>query len=69
MDILEIPDPVGIRNLAVVVQLVGGCLAVRVDVIQAIVRAALGYTNYFDGGDDNLLTDRDNVSFNVSYSF
>jgi hypothetical protein len=31
--------------------------------------AQLGYTNYFDGGDNNLLTDRDNVSFNMSYSF
>jgi len=31
--------------------------------------AAVGYTNYFDGGDENLLTDRDNVSLNFSYSF
>lgn len=31
--------------------------------------AQIGYTNYFDGGDNNLLTDRDNVSFNMSYSF
>jgi hypothetical protein len=31
--------------------------------------AALGYTNFFDGGDNNLLTDRDNVSFSMSYSF
>lgn len=31
--------------------------------------AQLAYTNYFDGGEDNLLTDRDNVSFNMSYSF
>lgn len=31
--------------------------------------AAVGYTNYFDGGDNNLLTDRDNVTFNMSYSF
>lgn len=31
--------------------------------------AQVGYTNYFDGGDNNLLTDRDNVSFNMSYSF
>jgi len=31
--------------------------------------AALGYTNYFDGGDNNLLTDRDNVTFDLSYSF
>jgi len=31
--------------------------------------AQLGYTNYFDGGVDNLLSDRDNVTFNVSYSF
>lgn len=28
-----------------------------------------GYTNYFDGGRDHLLTDRDNLSFSVSYSF
>ena len=31
--------------------------------------AQIGYTNYFDGGANNLLTDRDNVSFNMSYSF
>jgi hypothetical protein len=31
--------------------------------------AQVGYTTYFDGGHDNLLTDRDNVSFAVSYSF
>ena len=30
--------------------------------------AQLGYTDYFDGGDDHLLTDRDNISFSV-YSF
>ena len=29
----------------------------------------IGYTDYFDGGDDHLLTDRDNVSFSISYSF
>jgi len=31
--------------------------------------AEVGYTDYFGGGDDHLLTDRDNVSFNISYSF
>ena len=31
--------------------------------------AAVGYTDYFGGGDDHLITDRDNVSFNISYSF
>lgn len=31
--------------------------------------AQVGYTTYFDGGHDNLLTDRDNVSLSVSYSF
>ena len=29
----------------------------------------VGYVNYFDGGHDNLLTDRDNVSLSLSYSF
>ena len=29
----------------------------------------VGYVNFFDGGHDNLLTDRDNVSLTVSYSF
>ena len=29
----------------------------------------VGYSNFFDGGDDHLITDRDNVYFNVSYSF
>lgn len=29
----------------------------------------VGYTSYFGGGHDNLLTDRDNVSLNFSYSF
>ena len=29
----------------------------------------LGYTIYMDGGADNLLTDRDNISFSISYSF
>ncbi len=33
------------------------------------VTAQLGYTNYFDGGLDNLLTDRDNLSISLSYSF
>lgn len=31
--------------------------------------AQLGYTSYFDGGENNLISDRDNVSFSVSYSF
>lgn len=31
--------------------------------------AQMGYTSYFDGGVNNLLSDRDNVTFNVSYSF
>jgi len=31
--------------------------------------AQMGYTRYFDGGDNNLISDRDNVTFNVSYSF
>ena len=31
--------------------------------------AQVGYTNYFDGGDDFLIADRDNVSLNLSYSF
>jgi hypothetical protein len=31
--------------------------------------AQVGYTNYFDGGENHLITDRDNVSLNVSYSF
>jgi hypothetical protein len=29
----------------------------------------VGYVNFFDGGHDNLLTDRDNVSVTMSYSF
>ena len=29
----------------------------------------VGYSNFFDGGDNHLITDRDNVYFNVSYSF
>ncbi len=29
----------------------------------------VGYVNFFGGGHDNLLTDRDNVSLKVSYSF
>ena len=28
-----------------------------------------GYTTFFDGGENNLISDRDNVSVNVSYSF
>lgn len=31
--------------------------------------AEVGYSAYFDGGVDHLLTDRDNVSVSVSYSF
>jgi hypothetical protein len=31
--------------------------------------AQVGYTAYFGGGQDHLLTDRDNVSLSVSYSF
>ena len=31
--------------------------------------AEVGYSNFFDGGEDHLITDRDNVSFSVSYSF
>ncbi len=33
------------------------------------LNAQLGYSNFFDGGQDNLLTDRDNVSLSFSYSF
>ena len=29
----------------------------------------VGYTNFFDGGENHLITDRDNVSLSVSYSF
>ena len=29
----------------------------------------LGYTAFFDGGENHLITDRDNVSINFSYSF
>jgi hypothetical protein len=29
----------------------------------------IGYSNFFDGGENHLITDRDNVSFDVSYSF
>ena len=29
----------------------------------------IGYSNFFDGGDNHLITDRDNVSLNFSYSF
>jgi hypothetical protein len=31
--------------------------------------AQVGYTNYFDGGENHLITDRDNVFVNFSYSF
>jgi hypothetical protein len=31
--------------------------------------AQVGYTNFFDGGENHLITDRDNVSLSVSYSF
>ena len=31
--------------------------------------AQVGYSNFFDGGDDHLITDRDNVSLSLSYSF
>lgn len=31
--------------------------------------AQIGYTNYFGGSENNLLTDRDNVSISLSYSF
>lgn len=30
---------------------------------------SLGYTNFFDGGENTYINDRDNVSVNVSYSF
>jgi hypothetical protein len=29
----------------------------------------VGYSNFFDGGEDHLITDRDNIYLNVSYSF
>ena len=29
----------------------------------------VGYSNFFDGGENHLITDRDNVYLNVSYSF
>ncbi len=29
----------------------------------------IGYTNFFDGGENHLITDRDNVSLSLSYSF
>ena len=29
----------------------------------------IGYSNFFDGGENHLITDRDNVSLNFSYSF
>ena len=31
--------------------------------------AQVGYSAFFDGDDDNLKSDRDNVSLSVSYSF
>ncbi len=31
--------------------------------------AKIGYSNFFDGGENTYINDRDNVSFNVSYSF
>ncbi len=31
--------------------------------------ASVIYTNYFDGGRDNLLADRDNIALNLKYSF
>ena len=32
-------------------------------------RATVAYTNYFGGGKQNALSDRDNVALSVSYSF
>lgn len=43
-------------------------LAVRF-IYQSNFFVQVGYVNYFDGGHDHLLTDRDNVSLNLSYSF
>lgn len=34
-----------------------------------VVIAEITYANYFGGGFDNWLTDRDNIAFNVKYSF
>ena len=31
--------------------------------------AKLGYANWFDGGENTTINDRDNVSLNFSYSF
>lgn len=31
--------------------------------------AKVGYSNFFDGGENTYINDRDNVSFNISYSF
>jgi hypothetical protein len=31
--------------------------------------AELSYANYFGGGFDNWIIDRDNVAFNIKYSF
>jgi hypothetical protein len=31
--------------------------------------AKIGYSNFFDGGENTYINDRDNVSFNISYSF
>ncbi len=30
---------------------------------------SVGYSNFFDGGENHLITDRDNVSLSASYSF
>jgi hypothetical protein len=30
---------------------------------------ALGYSNFFDGGENTYINDRDNVSVNFTYSF
>ena len=43
-------------------------LAVRF-IYQTNFFVQVGYVNFFNGGHDNLLTDRDNVSLNLSYSF
>ncbi len=31
--------------------------------------AKVGYSNFFDGGENTYINDRDNISFNISYSF
>jgi hypothetical protein len=43
-------------------------LSVRADYLNQY-RATLAYTNYFGGGKNNALSDRDNVALSVSYSF